>query len=153
MVKAREREEVVVEVEPASDLAKALKSVDAEPVVLVSNGERFRVSRDETTLADDEAQFEEALRAAFGILTPEEGERRIQEIHRWREEGSRPVASGAFDPEDELSDDELWADYDPEAVREALRAAAGTLTEEEGEFLKALIYEGREAGTRRSDRP
>jgi hypothetical protein len=74
-----------------SDIAKALASVDSEPVVLVSNGERFRVSRDETTPLDDDEEFERALRAVFGILTPEEGERRKQDIYRWREEGTRPI--------------------------------------------------------------
>ena len=51
------------------------------------------------------------------------------------------------DPEDP------WADYDPEAVRAALRAVAGTLTPDEGERLKELIYRGREEGTRPIDRP
>lgn len=43
--------------------------------------------------------------------------------------------------------------YDPETVRAALRAVAGTLTAEEGERLKEIIYRGREEGTRPIDRP
>lgn len=82
---------VTLRVDPQSEIAKALEAMDTEPVVLVSNGERFRVSRDETTPADDDVEFEEALQAVFGILSPEEGERRIQEIYRWREEGTRPI--------------------------------------------------------------
>lgn len=49
--------------------------------------------------------------------------------------------------------DDPWADYDPERVRAGLRAVAGTLTPEEGERLKELIYRGREEGTRPLDRP
>ena len=51
------------------------------------------------------------------------------------------------------SDDDLWADYDPERVRDGLRRFAGTLSPEEGERIKALIYRGREEGTRPIDRP
>ena len=36
---------VTLTLDPQSDIAEALKSVDTEPVVLVSNGERFRVTR------------------------------------------------------------------------------------------------------------
>jgi hypothetical protein len=50
-------------------------------------------------------------------------------------------------------EDDLWADYDPEAVLEGLREIAGTLSAEEGERMKALIYRGREEGTRPITRP
>jgi hypothetical protein len=49
--------------------------------------------------------------------------------------------------------DDPWADYDPEKLRAALRAVAGTLTADEGERLKELIYRGREEGTRPINRP
>ena len=49
--------------------------------------------------------------------------------------------------------DDPWAHYDPEKLRAALRAVAGTLTPDEGERLKELIYRGREEGTRPIDRP
>ena len=82
---------VTLTVDPQSEIAKALEAVDAEPVVLVSNGERFRVSRDDPPSSDDDEAFEKALQAVFGILTPEEAEWRIQDIYRWREEGARPI--------------------------------------------------------------
>ena len=82
---------VTLRLDPQSDIAKALASVDSEPVVLISNGERFRVSRDEATPLDDDDEFEQALRAVVGTLTPEEAEKRIQDIYRWREEGTRPI--------------------------------------------------------------
>ena len=49
--------------------------------------------------------------------------------------------------------EDIWAGYDPERVRAGLRAFAGTLSSEEGERIKALIYRGREEGTRPPDRP
>ena len=49
--------------------------------------------------------------------------------------------------------DDPWANYDPEAVRAALRKFAGMLTPEEGERIKETIYRGREEGTRPIDRP
>lgn len=50
-------------------------------------------------------------------------------------------------------EDEVWANYDPEAVLSALRATSGTLSREEGEKLKADIYRAREEGSRPADRP
>jgi hypothetical protein len=47
----------------------------------------------------------------------------------------------------------VTASYDPAAVRRAVRAAAGSLTPEEGEALKAYIYKAREEGSRPADRP
>ena len=49
--------------------------------------------------------------------------------------------------------DDPWTSYDPERVRAGLRRFAGTLSLEEGERIKALIYRGREEGTRPLDRP
>jgi hypothetical protein len=49
--------------------------------------------------------------------------------------------------------DDPWASYDPEGLREGLREIAGTLSPEEGERIKELIYRGREEGTRPIDRP
>ena len=49
--------------------------------------------------------------------------------------------------------DDLFAGYDPERVRDGLRRFAGTISAEEGERLKRLVYRGREEGTRPPDRP
>jgi hypothetical protein len=48
---------------------------------------------------------------------------------------------------------EPWIHYDPEAVRAAVRAAAGTISAEEGNALKEYIYRAREDGSRPADRP
>jgi hypothetical protein len=46
-----------------------------------------------------------------------------------------------------------WADYDPEAVRAGMRAAAGQFSTEKAEELKAYVYRAREEGTRPANRP
>jgi hypothetical protein len=50
-------------------------------------------------------------------------------------------------------DDDLWANYDPEAVLAAIRAVAGTLEAEDGEKLKNYVYRARSEGTRPVERP
>ncbi len=86
----------VIPIEPDSDLARALQDAEVAPVVLESDGVRYRVLRD----AED-----------------------------------------------------IWAGYDSERLLATVRASAGTLTPEEGEELKELIYRGREEGSRPPDRP
>jgi hypothetical protein len=49
--------------------------------------------------------------------------------------------------------DDIWAGYDPDAVIAGMNAAAGSITLEEAERLKNLVYEAREAGTRPITRP
>jgi hypothetical protein len=50
-------------------------------------------------------------------------------------------------------DDDPWVGYDPDAVLDALQEVAGTLSSEEGERMKELIYRARDEGTRPIDRP
>lgn len=50
-------------------------------------------------------------------------------------------------------DADPWAGYDPEQVRAGLRRFAGSITAEDAERLKALVYRAREEGTRPSTRP
>ncbi|MEA2514642.1 MAG: hypothetical protein QOJ59_4129 [Thermomicrobiales bacterium] len=49
--------------------------------------------------------------------------------------------------------DDLWSNYDPERLRATVLRMAGSISPEEGERIKALIYRGREEGTRPIDRP
>lgn len=83
---------VTITLDPGSELAIALNEADEKPVVLVSNGARFKVSRAEDDFRDDydPKAFREALRAAAGTFTPEEGERLKELIYRGREEGTKP---------------------------------------------------------------
>lgn len=46
-----------------------------------------------------------------------------------------------------------WAEYDLAAVLQGLHEIAGTLSSAEGARMKALIYRGREEGTRPLTRP
>ncbi len=84
---------VAIELDPESELDKALATAGRKPVVLVSDGRRYVVSRDPLDSVDDydPEEFRAALRAAVGTLTPEEGERLKRDIYRWREEGARPI--------------------------------------------------------------
>ena len=86
-----DKEPLIIHLDPDSELARTLAYAENMPVVLETNGVRFRVIRD---------------------------------------------TAG------------LWADYDPEAALAGLRAVAGTMTSEEGERIKQLIYGSREEGTR-----
>lgn len=90
MVKQHER--VTIDLDPESELAQALAEAGRVPVGLVSNGRRYVVSRDPDDLWDDydAEEFEKALDAVVGTLTPEQGERFKELIYRGREEGTRP---------------------------------------------------------------
>ena len=82
-------EPLTIEVEPDSDLARALAEANGRPVRLVSNGVRFRVSRDarEASLAGyDPEKIREGLERFAGTISPEEGERMKELIYRGREE-------------------------------------------------------------------
>jgi hypothetical protein len=48
---------------------------------------------------------------------------------------------------------DLWAGYDPDRARDTIGRMAGSISREEAERIKALIYRGREEGTRPPDRP
>lgn len=47
---------------------------------------------------------------------------------------------------------DLWANYDPQKVHDAIEAAAGTITLEEADEAIANIYRWREEGSRPWDR-
>jgi hypothetical protein len=82
----------VIYVGPDSELGKALENGDQE-IVLISGDERFKISRDTTDPRGDfdyEA-FRRALSEISGLISPEEAERRKEQLYRWREEGSRPI--------------------------------------------------------------
>jgi hypothetical protein len=147
---AKATEEIVVEIDADSDLARVLAEAGKKPVRLVLDDQQYVVTRDPFNSVDhyDPEEFEEALRAAAGIMTPEEGERFKRTIYPWRDEEGRRIDPPHRYTDDRVNDADFWADYDPEAVREALRAAAGTFTPEEGERLKRDIYRRRAEGSK-----
>jgi hypothetical protein len=85
-----------IEVDPHGEVARVLDAAASEPVVLIKDGVRFRVSVERETDADidpwanyDPERVVEGMRKAEGVITPEEAKRWIENIHRWRREGSR----------------------------------------------------------------
>lgn len=51
------------------------------------------------------------------------------------------------------SDEDIWANYDPEAAIAGMRAAAGSWSDIDAEAFKEFIYRAREEGSRPPDRP
>ncbi len=122
-------EEIVITIEPESEFEKAFASAGKNPVRLVLGDQQFVATRDPFTSVDhsDPEEFREALRAAAGTFTPEEGEWLKRMIYPWRdEEGLR------IDP----------PDLDTDMVLAAVRAVLGPLAEEDAGRIKALMHEG-----------
>jgi hypothetical protein len=86
-------EPLTITIDPDSELGRALDQTGEEPIVLLRNGTRFRVTRD----ADDPwANYDpenvlEGLHEIAGTLSPAEGERMKDIIYRGREDGTRPI--------------------------------------------------------------
>jgi hypothetical protein len=75
-----------------SALARLLERVDEIPVRFEMNGVVYRVTRDDDPWAGyDPAAVRAAVKAAAGMLTPDEGEVLKTYVYRAREEGSRPA--------------------------------------------------------------
>jgi hypothetical protein len=76
-----------------SELARALDAGDADSVVVLHGGNRFRVIResDDPWAQYDPARLRAGLKKVAGLLSPEEGDRIIESIYRGREEGTRPL--------------------------------------------------------------
>lgn len=135
---AKATEEFVVEIDSDSELARVIAAAGREPVRLVIKDQQYVVTRDPFNSVDhsDPEEFQEALRTAAGIMTPEEGERLKRMIYPWRdEEGLR------IDP----------PELDTELVLAAVRAVIGSLTEEEGKQIQALMHEGCALRSRQTD--
>jgi hypothetical protein len=87
------KEPLTIDIDPDSELGRALDENDGELVVLVRNGRRFRVTRvpDDPWANYDPEKVLEGLREIAGTLSPAEGERIKELIYRGREEGTRPI--------------------------------------------------------------
>ena len=91
---ASEHEMVTIDIDPESELGKALASAGKRPLALISGGRRydvFETEHDDVWADYDPEQVRAVVQAAAGSMTLEEGERLKQNIYRWREEGSRPI--------------------------------------------------------------
>jgi hypothetical protein len=84
---------LTIRIDPESELGRALADADVKPVILQSNGARFRVTRDpdDPWANYDPEKVRAALRKFAGMISPEEGERIKEMIYRGREEGTRPL--------------------------------------------------------------
>ena len=88
-----------IEIAPGSDLARLLDEAEGAPLVMIRDGRRYRVEPEAPAeqpeardpWADyDPAKLRAGIEAAAGSISPEEAERWIEDIYRWREEGTRP---------------------------------------------------------------
>jgi len=70
-----------------------------------------------------------------------------EEVEGWLE----PTEGATHGPLEAAMEEDIWAGYDPEKVRAALRERTGILTEDEAEKLIANIYRWREEGSRPAD--
>ncbi|MCA9880864.1 MAG: hypothetical protein KC442_23865 [Thermomicrobiales bacterium] len=85
-------EPLVIHIDPESELGRALEDSDQE-IVLMRAGKKLYVSRKSSDpWADyDPEAVHRALRDIAGLITPEEAEKRIEQLYRWREPSSRPL--------------------------------------------------------------
>ena len=84
---------LTITIDPDSDLGRALDESTDDPVVLVRDGARVRVTREtaDPWATYDPAKLRAGLKKVAGLLSSEDGERIIEEIYRGREEGTRPI--------------------------------------------------------------
>lgn len=87
------KEPLTIMIDPDSDLGRALDESTDDAVVLQRGSTRFRVTRE---AADpwanyDPAKLRAGLKKVAGLLSPEDGDRIIEDIYRGREEGTRPI--------------------------------------------------------------
>jgi hypothetical protein len=84
---------LTITVDPDSELGRALDAANGNPIVLVRDGVRFRVTRDpdDPWASYDPEKLRAGQKKVAGLLTPEEGDRNIETIYRGREEGTRPI--------------------------------------------------------------
>jgi hypothetical protein len=85
-----------IEIEPESELAQLLLQAKEHPVVLELEGERFRLRRETAVEEREDSTYDpqrviQGMEEAQGAITPQEAEEWIQDVYRWRREGSRPT--------------------------------------------------------------
>lgn len=88
----------VRDVEPGSELDRLLMEADEQPVLLVRDGRRYRLSReppprippaDDPWAAYDPERLMAGIERGAGRISETEAEEMIANIYRWREEGSQ----------------------------------------------------------------
>lgn len=91
--------EKTIAVEPGGEIDRLLAEADGAALILVRDGVRYRLHRDEpggeSTRADPWANYDPnkalaGMLEAAGSISEAEADEMIANIYRWREEGSRP---------------------------------------------------------------
>jgi hypothetical protein len=90
-----------IEIRPDGETVQYVREATIEPLVLVLNGERFRVRASERShgdltdeelwASDDPNLVAKGLRNVTGSWTNIDGEQLNRDISRWRREGNRPI--------------------------------------------------------------
>jgi hypothetical protein len=82
------------------EVARVLREADAGPVVVVIDGEAYVVAREDPFADPEEEELWagydpelvlKGIEAAAGSWSGVDTDRLIEDIYRWREEGSRPA--------------------------------------------------------------
>ena len=85
-----------IDVAPESELARLLDEAAQAPLVLVKDGVRYRLSREERTEVEDiwagydPERVRQVLREVAGSWADLDTDKMIADLYRAREEGSRP---------------------------------------------------------------
>jgi hypothetical protein len=81
-----------IHITPDIRVADLLPEADKSPLVLEQNGVRYRLSREDDDLwADyDPEKVRAALEEAIGSWADLDADALVQDVYRWRQEGSRP---------------------------------------------------------------
>jgi hypothetical protein len=81
-----------IKITPNVRIVDLLERADKAPLVLEQNGVRYRLSREDEVLDDGEkADRVQAMLSAIGSWKHVDADAMIQNIYRWRREGSRPA--------------------------------------------------------------
>jgi hypothetical protein len=88
-----------IKITPDSRVTDLLAEADKGPLVLEQNGVRYRLSREEENLwANYDAEKVQAMLDAIGSWSDLDADALVQDVYRWRREGSRPAISTGMRP-------------------------------------------------------
>jgi len=82
-----------IKVPPGSEVDRLLDAAEDAPLLLERNGARFRLAKepdDDIWAGYDPEKFRTVLEETAGSWADLDTEALIEQVYRWREEGSRP---------------------------------------------------------------
>ncbi|HZS00278.1 MAG TPA: hypothetical protein VFE37_16305 [Chloroflexota bacterium] len=82
-----------IKITPSVRLADLLAQADRAPVVLEKNGVRYRLSREDEEQGTDVSpeEYQAILNETIGSWADLDTDALIEQVYRWRAEGSRPA--------------------------------------------------------------